>query len=1149
MSIKALQEYTRFSKYARFKKDLGRRETWEEQVERVFGMHRTQIGENKLKSIQDDFDFAETMMQGKKVLGSQRALQFGGEPVLVKNPRIYNCVSSYCDRPRFFQECMFLLLCGCGTGFSVQKQHIDQLPQITMPKKGTKEFIIPDSIEGWADALGVLMSSYFVPDDNVPFPEYCGYKVEFNFDEIRPAGAPISSGSKAPGPDGLRASLMRITHLMDKSCKLYDKLRPIDAYDVVMHASDAVLSGGIRRSASLCIFSKDDTEMMKAKTGAWRRENPQRGRSNNSVILLRDETTKKEFMEIVEYVKEYGEPGFVWADDLEIMFNPCVTGDTWVMTDKGPRQAGELQEQFFYAYVNGKTYPSESNGFFATGHQPVFSIETIEGFCVEATDKHKFLTEDGWKQVGMLEEGDRILIHQHENIEWGGEGNQETGWLLGSLIGDGCMSGHSAKLDYWGESRFTMRDQAIAYIDNQDLNTYKDITGGDQISNVGKIRLGSMELGRLAEKYGITQRNKEITDEIEKLSSDFYKGFLRGYFDADGTVNCNHKKGCSVRLYSVSMNNLKRVQRMLLRLGIYSKIYVNRRPEGQYLLPDGCGSLKEYTCQSGHEIVISNDAIFTFAERIGFSEPKKQKVLHSIIEGYQRQPNKTKFVATVKTIALVGSKDVFDCNIEKVHAFDANGLYAHNCVEISMYPTLVQGLTKKSGWSVCNLSEINVKKAKTEDDFLDACRAASIIGTIQATYTKFDYLGEVSEQITRRDALLGVSMTGMADNPDIAFNPSLQRKGAKLILETNKRIAKVLGINPCARGTCVKPAGTSSCILGTASGIHPHHAKRYFRRVQANKMEVPMQYFRMHNPLAVEESVWSSNKSDVVVTFLCEVPDGAKTKNQVDAMTLLENVKLTQQNWVEKGTRYERLTHDSLRHNVSNTITIRNADEWQEAAEHIYRNRRWYAGITMLPSSGDKDYPQSPFTAVLTPTEIVREYGNGCMFASGLIVDGMRAFENNLWAACDCALDIGEIITVEELRKKIEDDCATNGVVWKKEGLSPKSPEKLLQAWLEHNIVNYDEKIDWVRRAKQFALRYFDNDIKKMTYCLKDVANWKLWCDLGREYKEVDWTQCFEDENGIVYDYSPGAACAGGQCELGELGLVIQEKTRGRKAS
>ena len=179
----------------------------------------------------------------------------------------------------------------------------------------------------------------------------------------------------------------------------------------------------------------------------------------------------------------------------------------------------------------------------------------------------------------------------------------------------------------------------------------------------------------------------------------------------------------------------------------------------------------------------------------------------------------------------------------------------------------------------------------------------------------------------------------------------------------------------------------------------------------------------------------------------------------------------------------------------------------------------------------------------------VREYGDASIFASGLIVDGLRAFDNNLWAGCDCALGVGEILDISILREKIRKDCETNGENWKQEGLSPKSPDKLLAAWLKHNTKNYNDKVDWIRRAKQFAQRYFKDNVRQMTYCLKDVTNWKIWCDLQREYKEIDWDKCFEDEYGNLTNYGEGAgsACSGGACDLGELGAVIKAKQQEKK--
>lgn len=298
-------------------------------------------------NIDDDINWAYDMMLKKRVLGSQRALQFGGKPALKKNARIFNCTSSYCDRPRFFQECMWLLLCGCGTGFSVQEHHVIKLPSIARPSNEEVVYTIPDTIEGWSDAVGILLSSYFRTDDDHwihtddegyrelsehplfrDFHEYAGKRVVFDFSEIREEGAELSSGiGKAPGPEPLKQSLEKIRLLLDsrlQSCPYSSySLRPIDCYDIVMHCADAVLAGGVRRSATIAIFSPDDEEMAKAKTGDWLEENPQRARSNNSAILLRDKTSFEEFSSLIEHVKEYGEPGFIWADDKEFLTNPC----------------------------------------------------------------------------------------------------------------------------------------------------------------------------------------------------------------------------------------------------------------------------------------------------------------------------------------------------------------------------------------------------------------------------------------------------------------------------------------------------------------------------------------------------------------------------------------------------------------------------------------------------------------------------------------------------------------------------------------------------------------------------------------------------------------------------------------------------------
>lgn len=323
-----------YNDYSRFDEDLGRYETWEESVRRVMTMHREFFKDVMTSELDSYLVEVEQVYCDKKVLGAQRALQFGGKQLFSHMARMYNCAASYCDRADFFGEAFYLMLCGTGVGFSVQKHHVAKLPNITARTKQTKEFIIPDSIEGWAQAVDVLLSSFFGSD--AKYPEYVGRKVYFDYSQIRPKGAFISGGFKAPGPDGLQQALTKIELLIKQEINNgSNKLRPIVAYDILMHIADAVISGGVRRSATICIFSKDDQEMMTAKTGSWFVDNPQRGRSNNSAALLRSKTTFEEFQETMTSVKEFGEPAFIWMEDLEALFNPCVEIGQYGYTEDG----------------------------------------------------------------------------------------------------------------------------------------------------------------------------------------------------------------------------------------------------------------------------------------------------------------------------------------------------------------------------------------------------------------------------------------------------------------------------------------------------------------------------------------------------------------------------------------------------------------------------------------------------------------------------------------------------------------------------------------------------------------------------------------------------------------------------------------------
>lgn len=406
-----------------------------------------------------------------------------------------------------------------------------------------------------------------------------------------------------------------------------------------------------------------------------------------------------------------------------------------------------------------------------------------------------------------------------------------------------------------------------------------------------------------------------------------------------------------------------------------------------------------------------------------------------------------------------------------------------------MLPTDVE--TKESGFQVCNLTEINGGACTSKEIFQRACRAASILGTLQAGYTNFRYLTEASKKIIEKEALIGVSITGWMNNPHILFDKENMIDGAELVKKCNAETAKLININPAARTTCVKPSGNASVLLGTASGIHGEHSPLYFRNVQMNDQDDVLALLEAYNPQMVETSVWSNTGTDKVVSFPVASKEGSIYKKDLMGVKQLEYVKLAQQYWVEYGTNVELCVDKNLRHNVSNTITV---DSWEEVKRYIYDNRQWFAGISLLSAMGDKAYPQAPFTEVVTAQQILDTYGEASMFASGLIVDGLHAFNGNLWLACD----------------------TVNGWGLK---LDSENSQDLL-------------KRDWVRRAKKYANAYFAGNIIEMTNCLKDCYNLHKWKSIEKSIVNIDFSKEMREKKFTNVDEMGAQACSGGACEI-----------------
>lgn len=779
---KLLADFNYTFKYAKYLPDQYRRETWEEAVNRVMSMHWGRIepkfstacynyttwGDDTQEALYHEFQAAHLAYLDKKILGSQRTLQFGGEGVLKHHMRSYNCATSYCDRPRFFAESLYMLLCGVGVGFSVQKHHVDQLPPLAsleyLKDIPDHNHVIKDSIEGWSEALNALVNFYFGLSTSEDF--ITGRPV-FDYSQIRKRGAQLSTGGKAPGPEPLKNALEKIEAVFLRAINRGDKkLRPIDTYDIVMHASDAVLSGGVRRSATIAVFSPDDEEMMNAKTGNWFTDNPQRARSNNSALLLRSDNNKDKFLELIERTKEFGEPGFIFADSLEYLFNPCVESSQCPVLIK---KDGVVVENY-------------------------------------TLDLLKFTDREHWNRAG-----------------------------------------------------------------------------------------------------------------------------------------------------------------------------------------------------------------YTF----------------------------------------------------------------------------------ESGWQVCNLVETNASVWETAEEAKTAVRLATVLGTIQGTYTDVGYLLPASKEIIEREVLVGVSMTGMMDSPKLAFNPKLLEEMAKIVVKTNKRWSDFLDINQSARLCLVKPAGNSTVNLSidypVASGIHPHHAGRFIRRVQIHKDDPVGQWFAKSNPHLVEHSVWSSNGTDNVISFPLEIKPGAITKDKISAIDFLEKVKLVQQHWVIPGTARPRSCEGNV-NNVSCTCHVKQ-NEWEEVAEYIWNNRVFFSGLSLLGESGDFLYQQAPMQRIYFQGELEEKFGSANV---GAAKHFKRHLERRYGSLYNVMMPLRMVLLGYPTEKAVEGTSV--------------HPELLWGSYLKLRSMLHIQDID------------------SILLLISSIDHEELWHRLMAKLTEVDYSQFVEFEDGTTAIDT--VACAGGSCEI-----------------
>lgn len=883
-----LSEITAFRTYSKYLKYHSRRETLDETINRSMSMHL-----DRFPRISKDIVKAFQRVHDRKVVGSMRGMQFAGDAILKNNARIFNCSYAPIEDVRVFSEGLFLLLSGVGFGYSVQKHHINKLPKVKVPRE-EGIYIIHDSIQGWAEALNVLLEAYF----------NAKIRPHFDYSLIRLKGSYlVTTGAKAPGPDALRAMLTAVEAKLKLA--IGRQLRSLEVHDIMCLVSEAVLAGGIRRAALISLFDADDQEMLLCKSGNWWEKHPYRARANNSANLHRKRTSKKQFMEIFEICERSGagEPGIKWTndDDLNLGSNPCVSGDTEILTDDGYKRIDELVDQRTTIW-NGFEW-SEVIPKITGKNQDMLTVSFSDGRSLTCTKYHKFhISTDYFGNSSIieakdLEPGMKLIKHKFPIIEHGP--TLKHAYTQGFVSAEG-MELNTTLYVYPPKDMCLSRLEGVKSIKEEPNNKRKRLV----------LKETPVSKKMVPIKY-------DLKSKLE---------WLAGLFDGDGT---ELKEG-GLQLVSVNRIFLKELQTLLSTVGVQSKILFGMAAR-RIFMPDGRGGQKEYDCQESYRVCIG---------------AKQMQLLKSLGLKCERmsfdktpQRDASQFVTVVDATESGVEEIVYCFNEPKKHMGIFNGILTGQCNEISLKP-----------YQFCNLTSISQTGIKDTRDFMNRVYAATLIGTLQASYTDFHYLSDRWKNVTEEEALLGVSFTGIADGAGLSAE-DLQA-GATFALEVNEKYANKIGTNLSARTTTVKPEGSSSCVLASSSGIHARHAEYYIRRIRMNKDDALTNYLRATIPDLVEDDKFSSNGS--VVSLPQESPKGSIIRHNETAMTLFNRTMLYNKHWIEPGHR-----SGVDKHNVSVTISAKE-NEWTEIGKAMWDNKDQYGGISLLPFDTGT-YVQAPF--------------------------------------------------------------------------------------------------------------------------------------------------------------------------------------------
>lgn len=922
-----LQQYVHLSRYARWLDDENRRETWEETVSRYTNFFAARFPELY------PADRINKSIGALRTMPSMRALMTAG-PALDKDEMAgYGCSAIAIDHVRAFDEILYILMCGTGVGFSVERQFINNLPTVSEDFHQSDTLItVKDSKIGWASAFRELMSML-----------YAGQIPKWDVSKVRPAGAKLKTfGGRASGPKPLVDLFNFATAMFKKAAGR--KLTSVECHDLVCKVADIVVVGGVRRSALISLSDLSDDRMRVAKSGQWWVDNGQRALANNSAVYTEKpdmETFLEEWMALIQ--SKSGERGIfnrVAAKkkaaefgrrnpDFEPLTNPCFRHDTLIHTREGTFPILDLVGKTVEVW-DGEQYV-EINNFRVTGtNQPVITLTLHDGSQITATPYHRFVLEDGSvRELKDLELGDKLLVSNAPIAERGTD--TEGAYIKGFMLGDGTNNGVNPLLWLYGP-KDACQERLIASASELPTTQVKATNIVDELSFhaesvYGRRGMRGLTPRREALMPWVTTYKHGLPAEVYAWSTKSKAAFISGLLDSDGTA-LNNANGFGYQITSVSRQLMLDVQALLKTLNVQSTLRMSE--EGGSRDFGERGGMCEV--QAVYRLTISQSNSIALC---AFIDPVRVQSFAGRTLAYTVKPRFNKIVG----IEDAGVEDqVFCCTVPTNHrvALGAS-IITSQCGEIVLRPS-----------GLCNLTEVVIRAGDTLEDLMDKVEVATIMGTFQSTLSNFRYVRSVWKRNAEEERLLGVSMTGIMDH-EVLSKPS--DEAAQWLTQLREHAVKVnaewaakLGINASVAITTVKPSGTVSQLVDSASGIHPRYSQYYIRTVRADKKD-PLAQFMRAEGFPVEDCVMKPDTTDVFA-FPVRGPEHAVFRNDMSAIQQLDHYLMFATNWCE--------------HNPSITVYVRD-HEWLAVGDWVYRNFDKVGGVSFLPYT-DHVYQQAPYT-------------------------------------------------------------------------------------------------------------------------------------------------------------------------------------------